>query len=309
MLDLDPLSVIGRLNAITWLAWLQPERAMVIAQSIMPQSPWASHVALARVYAAKSEVDRELEQLLFAYALDAGDLLVNYSLASLLVNLGLLDEALRVAREVRPWALLEAGLFTEAEAELREVLALDDTNMELISSLASSLYYQGRYSEAAEVWRDAIVPTVHGDLVYSNGGNLPTAQLVYSLRQSGQEEAAARYLGVLQAHQDAIGEFAGRNPGWNVGSALLKMMTGDRKAAIDSLQRAVTLGLASATMLEEPILVPLSEEPAVRVMRETLANRAAQNREKALTLICDNNPVPDHWRPLEATCATRGEVL
>jgi hypothetical protein len=51
--------------------------------------------------------------------------------------------------------------------------------------------------------------------------------------------------------------------------------------------------------------MPLADEPAVRVMRETLANRVAQNREKALTLICDNNPVPDHWRPLHATCATR----
>jgi adenylate cyclase len=30
--------------------------------------------------------------------------------------------------------------------------------------------------------------------------------------------------------------------------------------------------------------------------------RNAQNREKALTLICKNNPVPDNWRPLVATC-------
>lgn len=305
MLDLDPLSVVGRLNSINWLMWTQPERAMVIAQSIAPQSPWASHVAQSRAYVARQDRARQLEQLLLAYALDAGDLLVNYYLASVFVELGLLDESLRVARDVQPWAKLEAGLFAEAEADFRDALALDPGNIEIITSLASSLYYQERFSEAVELWREAIAPTVHGDLVYSNGGNLPTAQLVFSLRQLGQEEDAAEYLRVLSTHQSAVGDFAERNPNWHVGNAILGMFRGDKETAVESLQRAVTLGLSSPSLLEEPILMPLAEEPAVRVMRETLANRAAQNREKALTLICDNNPVPDHWRPLQATCATR----
>ena len=44
---------------------------MEVARSIMPQSPWASHVAQSRVHQARGERAKQLEQLLFAYAIDA----------------------------------------------------------------------------------------------------------------------------------------------------------------------------------------------------------------------------------------------
>ncbi|MFK8042707.1 hypothetical protein [Congregibacter sp.] len=301
MLELDPLSVVGRLNAITTLSYTEPERAAVMAQSLAAQFPWASHIAQARVYRAKREIDLALEEFLRAYVLDTSDLFGNLLLSFVFAELGFVDEGLRVAREVEPWVLLQTGLFDEAERSLRAELEQRPTDLDLMGGLGSALYYQERYQEAVDTWRRALVPSVFGEIVYSWGGNLPTAQFVHSLQQSGENDAAEHYLDALDAHERAIGELL-QNSDWFWGQALIATMRNDREAAIANLQRAVSEGLADPVLLDEPILSELADEPAIRVMRETLVTRNAENREKALVLICTKNPVPDDWRPLEATC-------
>jgi len=126
LLQIDPLSVIGRLNAVTFIAGGgESERALAIARSLMPQSPWASHVAQARVHRSQGQVGRQLEQLLLAYALDARDLLVNFEISEVFSVTGLYAESLRIDRNVRPWALLNAAQFEEAEQAIRQELAAD----------------------------------------------------------------------------------------------------------------------------------------------------------------------------------------
>lgn len=301
LLELDPLSVIGRLNAVTTLSYTEPERAAVMAQSLAAQFPWAGHIARARVHDAQGALDLALEEFLRAYALDTSDLFGNLLMSFLFAELGFVDEGLRVAREVEPWVLLGAGQFVEAERSLRVALEQNFTDLELISGLASALYYQERYQEAVDTWQKALVPTVFGELVYSWGGNLSTVQFVHSLKHLGENDAAERYLDVLDAHERAIGELE-QHPGWFAMQAAIAVLRNDREATVASLQRSVSSGLANPIVLEEPIFRALTDEPAIRVMRETLVTRNAENREKALALICTNNPVPDDWRPLEATC-------
>ena len=304
LLEIDPLSVIGRMNAVLSIAMRgESERAMVIARSIAPQSPWASHVAQSRVHRAGGDRARELEQLLFAYALDAKDLLVNFDIQDLLSYAELHDEALRVAREVRPWALLAADRFEDAEAALREVLAVDPSSLEVISSLAESVYRQGRYAEAAAIWRDALVDTEFGRAVYSNGGNLPTAQLVYALQQAGDDAAAAAHLRALEGLEGAFAEVGATPRWWYWGQALVAMLNDDREAALESLQSAVAKGIDDPWIFDEPILSPLRDEPAFQVLRETVAKLQEDKQAAIVALICERNPVPDYWRPLDATCA------
>ena len=302
LLELDPLSVIGRLNAVTSMANREPERAMAVARSIAPQSPWASHVAQSRVYRSKGEKDRELEQLLFAYALDANDLLVNFDLQAIFSHVGLYEESLRISRETRPWALLGAGQFAEAEQALRVALAADPESLEVMSSLAESVYHQGRYAEAIEIWRGALVDTEHGEAVYSNGGNLPTAQFTYALQQSGDDSAASAYLQALAALEAALNYAGIENRGWLGGQALIAMLEDDSAGAVEWLQSAVAAGLDDLTLFDEPILGSLRDTPEFRVLRETVGNRREEQRAAVLGLICENNPAPEHWRPLEATC-------
>lgn len=307
LLRLDPLSVIGRMNAASFIASAgEPERALAIARSIAPQSPWASHVAQSYVFRAQGKHDLSIEQLLLAYSLDASDLLVNFSIAELFASSDLLDEALRIDRSVRSWALLWARRFDEAEVALRQELLMDAESLEINSSLAESIYHQGRYQEAVDLWQQALIPTKFGDAVYSNAGNGATAQLVYGLQQLEQYEAALAQLQVLRSLEANLGEAGGTNDRWwYFGQTLLAALENDKQAALEALQTADSKGIDSLNALDEPILDAIRDEPAFEIVRQNVATRAMANREKILTLICQNNPVPDHWRPLEATCAVR----
>ncbi|WP_439106133.1 tetratricopeptide repeat protein [Congregibacter sp.] len=270
LLRLDPLTVVGRLNAVTFIANAgEPERALGIARSIAPQSPWASHVAQSRAYRGEGKIHLQLEQLLLAYSLDSRDLLVNFEISEVFVNSGLLDEALRIDRTVRPWVLLGALRFEEAEQAFRQAVAADPESLENISSLATSIYLQGRFAEAVELW----------------------------------QQAAAEQLQVLKALSASVGE-AGFTAfrWWHFNVALIAALENDKQAALQALQAAESAGLDYPIVFLEPIFDGIRDEPAFEIVRQNVASRAVENREKVLTLICENNPVPDHWRPLAATC-------
>ncbi|MEM9396338.1 MAG: hypothetical protein AAF991_02590, partial [Pseudomonadota bacterium] len=77
LLSIDPLSVIGRMNAVSEIALREPERALEMATSLANQSEWASHSALAMIAFRTGEPEEELLHLLRAYSLDSEDLFVN----------------------------------------------------------------------------------------------------------------------------------------------------------------------------------------------------------------------------------------
>lgn len=241
-----------------------------------------------------------------AYALDARDLLVNFEISEVFSVAGLYEESLRIDRNVRPWALLNAAKFEEAEQAIRQELAADPQSLELSSGLAASIYYQDRFAEAIEQWQPALIRTNFGEAVYSNGGNLPTAQLVYSLQRVGEMEAASKHLAVLEELLRSEGAAGLKHRWWFYGKTLLAILKNDKPAALEALQQADAMGLERPDVLDEPILDVIRTEPAFEIVRQNVAGRAADNRQAVLTLICQNNPVPDHWRPLEATCLDVG---
>jgi TolB-like protein len=120
LLEIDPLSVIGRLNAVSTIAIADPERAKRIAASIAPQSAWASHTAFMQIYASLQQPLDALKSMLAAYAIDADDSLINLRLMELLAFFGLGDEALRIDRDLNAWAFLALGLFADSEREFRK---------------------------------------------------------------------------------------------------------------------------------------------------------------------------------------------
>jgi tetratricopeptide (TPR) repeat protein len=179
-------------------------------------------------------------------------------------------------------------------------------SLELASSLAASIYYQGRFAEAIEQWQPALIQTNYGEAVYTNGGNLPTAQLVYSLQRVGEVEAASKHLSVLEELFHSAGAAGLKHRWWFYGKTLLAILKNDEPAALGALQQADAKGLERPDVLDEPILDSIRTEPAFEIVPQNVAGRAADNREAVLTLICQNNPVPDHCRPLEATCVDFG---
>ncbi|WP_414981673.1 hypothetical protein [Congregibacter sp.] len=307
LLQIDPLSVVGRMNAVTFIAISgEPERALAIARSLAAQSPWASHVAQARAYRSQGQSDRQMEQLLLAYALDSRDMLVNFDISNVFSNSGLYEESVRIDRKVRPWALLNAARFEEAEQALRRELLADPGALEITTSLAKSIYLQGRYAEAVELWRQTLIETHYGEAVYSNGGEFGTARLVFSLRQLGEEEAASKQFEVLEQLLASRGAAGFTDHWWYFGQTIVAILKGDAAAGLEALLQADAKGFDALDLLNEPILDAIRTEPAFEIVRQNVAGRATDNREAVLTLICQNNPVPDYWRPLEATCSANG---
>lgn len=309
LLEVDPLSVIGRLNAVTPIAVSEPERAMAIARSLAAQSPWASHAAQARVFRVTGKVQQRLEQLLYAYAIDDKDLSINLDIALVFSAVGLFDEAQRIDREARAQVYLSQRRFADAETLLRAAAVADADSLELRSMLASSLYYQGRYEEAVELWETTLVPTTFGSVVYANGDLTSTFQLAHALRELGRVGEADVRLDAGKALAAAWSEVLNPDHPWAQWFfGLASMLRGERDAALAHLQRAkVASHFFLTAPLDEPIFAPLDNEPAMRVLREDVANQVLEYRAAVLALVCERNPVPDYWRPLAATCAQSPE--
>ena len=305
LLEIDPLSVIGRLNAVSTIAVAEPERAKRIAASIAPQSAWASHTAFAQIYAQTQEPLKELESLLAAYAIDAEDLLINFRLLDSFAAFRLVDEALRIDRDLEAWALLSLGRYGEAEAELRQLVDADPDALELRTGLADALYYQRRFAEAVDVWRSTMIDTVRGRMVYSNGGFGPSLRMAHALREIGDMTAAAALLDTLRKVSSGVAEAVGRGANWYFNHAALAVIAGDDETAARFRQEAVDRGFYFLDAFDDPAFDRLQGDPAFEASRGVAAATHAAHREAILALICDDNPVPDHWRPLDSTCAVR----
>lgn len=303
LLELDPLSVIGRLNAAGTVAFVEPERALALARSIAAQSPWASHVAQSRVYRVTGQDERQLEQLLLAYAISPADQLVNYDLAWFFVGFGLVDEGLRVSRIVRPWVLLAAGRLDEAELAFRAALAADPDNLEVNDGLAATRYLQGRFADAIEYWNKALIKTSAGEIVYSNGANGSSAFLADALRRNGEEKRASRVIEALDAFETELSESGYEGRYWHLGQAYIALLRDDHDAALESLKIAANGLLPLELEFGGIILDPLRDTPEFQIITQQVAQRAIERRKAVMQLICENNPVPNHWRPLEATCS------
>jgi TolB-like protein len=305
LLEIDPLSVIGRLNAVSAIGPSDPERAKRIAESIAAQSPWASHTALAQFYAQQNEAAKELENLLLAYAIDEEDLFVNAQLQYLFARYGFDEEAMRVDRDARVWALLETERYEEAEDELRQMIADDPDAVELQTALAEALWFQQRFDEAVVLWRAAMVDTVHGQLVFENGGFASSLRMLWVLRRTGDDNAAAALQATLRARFAAEDEAAGVSANRYLQNAVLAEISGDSDSALAALQESVDRGLDDLGAFDGIVFENLQGAETFEAIRRQAESANAKNRADVLTLMCENNPVPDHWRPLASSCVLR----
>jgi len=57
--------------------------------------------------------------------------------------------------------------------------------------------------------------------------------------------------------------------------------------------------------LANPVFEPYTESEGFQSLRRRVAELNARNRERILSLICDKNPAPNAWRPLDSTCEGR----
>ncbi|MEM9397527.1 MAG: tetratricopeptide repeat protein [Pseudomonadota bacterium] len=302
LLEVDPLSVIGRLNAVGDISLTDYDRAMSIAESIAPQSQWASHGAKAQIHTFNSEPIKEMEQLLLAYAIDSQDLLVNGRITLLFASLDMTDEALRIARELEPYVQVSNGEFEAAEAAFERLLAADPESRGLRVNLGSARYGLKKYAEALSVWREALRETPNGLLLEDNGNYVPFVQMIHAALLTGQDELALVLQKSMRNTMAAAAEIGYDNAWWYAQKSALEAVAGNDNASLEALQSAVEKNFAQTRLLEEAYYAPLSTNEVFLSLKKRVSQKARDYRLEMKALVCDRNPIPDHWRPLATTC-------
>jgi hypothetical protein len=74
-------------------------------------------------------------------------------------------------------------------------------------------------------------------------------------------------------------------------------------AVVAALKSAVQLGLRNPQIFDDPIFEEVRDAPGFAALQLELDAILATERDKVLQMICFNNPVPDDWQPMPATCA------
>ena len=251
---------------------------------------------------------KELEHLLAAYAIDAQDLLINFRLLWGFAGLDLDEEAMRIDRDLRAYALLAVGRIEEAERSLRLLAAADPASVELRTALADALYLQRRYEEAVDVWRTTLIDTAQGRVVYSNGGSAPSLRLAHALAEVGEGEEARELIATLKRVFAEYSEAVGRGAGWYFDRAVLAILDGETGAVPGLWERAIEKGWFYLDAFDEPVFDAVRSDAAFARARAAIERKHGDYRAQVISYICDRNPVPDYWRPLDDTCSERGIV-
>jgi tetratricopeptide (TPR) repeat protein len=98
IIDVDPLSIVGRMNYANVLALTDLEAARTMGRSLMEQSPWASYTSLGLIeYFSGDGVAASLGWTMRAYGQDPHDELSNRALIRILSQVNLFAEARRIS--------------------------------------------------------------------------------------------------------------------------------------------------------------------------------------------------------------------
>ena len=311
VIEVDPLSIIGRLNYVSFLAESEPEVTEAMARGLMEQSPWAGYVSMSRVYAfAHQDFSQALYWALKAYRESPLDELSNRGVVFLFAFVGEFDEARRISDQSSYVVDLFEGQAETAVTDLERRASADPDNPEAQLRLANAYHLAGRLEEAQRLYLLARQHSPNGVIVGGDDGTIAHARMVWGLVQTGQTELANQAAEDLRADIQRLGD-AGIASDWDFAAvAMLFSAEGDEAAALEWLRKAYENGLRDPRVFREPALAKLASNPEFLSIKAEVNQWLEVEHAQILELICLDNPIPDTWKPLDRTClgvSSRGQ--
>jgi len=304
LLQVDPLSVAGRANMAPHLAMRgQPEAAFAMADSIAGQNLSVSYLTHGAILLdALGQPAEALGWFLRALAVDPQAAFPNGYSTQTFGILDLLPEALRLRKDAHHWAYRNMQMWPELIADHRQKLAEDPSNFENQLHLADALHLSGEV-EQAQVSYENLISRLQGRVI--RDGNLdsgaPTARAAFGRWRAGDQAAAV--LAELARADQRQKSLAGRRDGeYYRTEAILEAIEGNKAVALHNIQKAIDVGIRDRTIFSEPAFKALSDLQEFLMLKLKLDEILANEREKALQMMCYNNPVPEAWQPLPETC-------
>lgn len=304
LIEVDPYSIVGGLNfLISQLATTDPARAHAMAEDITQRSAWAGYTGHAVVASIQGELADALRWSLLAYREDPLDRYSNESLATTLSEVKLVNEALRVSDDTRSSALAAAGRYEESAEVAERELERDPGNIALRMWLGSIHYQVGNAAQALKVFDDAMAMQTR--LLFINGSNSMEHSLRYAhlLREAGRvEESNAIIARAREVSAAKEGTSFAQTAVFHYNNAMLANIEGDSVKALAGLKESNLLGDLLYDY-KEPIFENLYADTQHQELIASRNQALEKQHQQAMEIVCDKNPIPDAWQPLEQTCA------
>ena len=304
LLEVDPLSINGRGNLAHHLAVRgQMEVAREMVDSLAGQNRAHSYVGRARLsYYAGHPADA-LEWSLKANVLDPGDNFIGIFMSRSLGQLGMLPEALRLHDDVHYWAFLNSMAWPELVTVARQRMEKDPSDPHSRLYLANALHLSGEIERAQVFYEDLLASSPGLPIIDVTSETLaPSARAAFGRLSLGNEAGALDLVELTTKYQRKRNRADFRHAEYYRTSAILEALQGDRLAALQSIEQAIKIGPRDPSIFSEPAFENFHESPEFQSLKSKLATILASEREKALQMICFNNPVADAWQPLPETC-------
>ncbi len=221
------------------------------------------------------------------------------------------DEARRFLHGYDYWVDIAEGNWERALEITLENLQREPDNMEYVVYAAAALYGSGRIEEAAELYERLYMPTPDAPMTFDAAKSGPLQEpipvirlmrLAQGRRMSGDETGARAAAEFARRGHEILLDAGHRNQNRFTAEAMLAAFEGRKADAIAALQSAIQYGLRVPAGLDDPIFDVIRDEPGFADLEKELDAIIAAEHAEVLQLVCFNNPVPDHWRPLPETC-------
>jgi TolB-like protein/Flp pilus assembly protein TadD len=299
MLVIDPLKPVSRYNYAERLSKTgRVEEAHELADLLLAQSPgwgYAAHSRTSLIWEGKIA-----EGLIWGLQglRETGN---KAWIWAVFMWIGEYDEARRISR-MDHFVDLYEGRFDEAIQVTQENLHLNPHNERVIVEAALFLYVAGRIDEALPLYERLREFVPEGRLIPGPFPVVQTMRLAQARRRAGDEEGAQAAAQIAKQDHAARRAAGRKNQEQDLAEAALAAFEGDPDRAITALESAIQRGLRIHWFLDETIFEDLWNEPRFIALQQELDAILAEEHDKVLQLICFNNPTPDNWQPLPATC-------
>jgi tetratricopeptide (TPR) repeat protein len=203
---------------------------------------------------------------------------------------------------------IAAGRFEDAVQVARKNAELyPEWELVVVVDLANTLYFAGDYSEALPLYQRfvGLVPRGKWDfwefhIAWSY--NEIFMRLAHLSRIAGDEEDAQA---AVQAVKQDLANLhaAGLEFSWGYrAEAMLAAYEKDTDAMVEALKQALRHGYRDPVFFRDPIFDMARDDPRFVAVQQELDAMLRVEREKALQMMCFNNPNPGEWQPLPETC-------
>ncbi len=305
IVEIDPLSIVGRLNYAGSLAFSDIDAGRAMGRSLVEQNAWAGYSTLGNIeFTTSGDLSEGLGWLLRAYGEDPTDEFSNRNLIQIMAYAGLYEEARRFTERNPHLVDIEQGNLESARHSLRIQLESDPKNTFTMTELADALHLAGQFDDSLSYYLQLLSQTPNGVIFgaadFSTRSHL---RMAYDYQLAGELVKATQ---AIAQHREDFATKKRANFISNVdyvSEAVARAIEGNEAGVLESIDIAIQTGFRQPSLFSEPALQSMRQNPGFLELKSELNHLLADERSEILLLICHDNPIPDVWQPMKKTCA------